>query len=57
VFGPAGVGEAQPAGEVDRALDERRQIRQAVVGGRPEKRHEVKVNGIDRATDNGYLYG
>ena len=37
VFGAAGVGEAQPAGEVDRALDQWRQVRsrdQAVVGGR-----------------------
>jgi len=35
VFGAAGVGEAQPAGEVDRALDQRRQIGEPVVRGRP----------------------
>jgi hypothetical protein len=48
VFGAAGVGEAQPAGEVDRALDQRRQIREPVVRGRPLGRHEIQANGLDR---------
>jgi hypothetical protein len=47
VFGAAGVGEAKTAGVVDRAPDQRRQVREPVVRGCPLGRHEVKAKGLD----------